>query len=166
MGGGTPRQSPQSAPAIAANVRVARFGVMAQSSRSFCFQTFTALNVYGIASRHQEIAGELLHGFVVLIVGGGAHPDRAAIGFGLRGPHFEYFALGMQFVAGAYRLWPTERIEADPKNAASRLEVAIDQEPHGQRGRVPAAGSQSAERRFFRRVLVEMIGLRIELLGE
>src|ERR1700683_4534202 len=104
MGGGTPRQSPQSAPAIAANVRVARFGVMAQSSRSFCFQTFTALNVYGIASRHQEIAGELLHGFVVLIVGGGAHPDRAAIRSGLRRSHFQNFALGVYVVAGSLRL--------------------------------------------------------------
>ena len=104
-------------------------------------------------------------GFVILIVGGGAHPDRAAIGTGLRGPHFEYFAFGMQFVAGAHRLRPTERVEANAENAACRFEVAIDHEAHGQRGRVPAAGGQSAERRFLRRIFVEMIGLRIELLA-
>src|SRR4029450_649465 len=41
-------------------------------------------------------------------------------------------------------------------------EMALDQEPHGDRGGVPPAGGQSAEDGVARRCLIEMEGLWIE----
>src|SRR3989449_7706709 len=50
--------------------------------------------------------------------------------------------------------------------AAGGFEVALDQEPHGDRGRVPTTGGQSSEDRVARGFFVEMERLRIELGAE
>ncbi len=72
----------------------------------------------------------------------------------------------MQFVAGPHRAWPAQLFEADAKNAARRPEFAIDQKPHRDGRRMPAARRQALKRRFPRGGFIKMIGLRIELLGE
>jgi hypothetical protein len=46
------------------------------------------------------------------------------------------------------------------------LELALDQEPHADRGGVPTAGGQSAEEGVARGLLVEMEGPRIEVGGD
>src|SRR5438067_1850997 len=117
-------------------------------------------------ARHQKVAGEDLHRLVVLVVSGVTHPDHAAVGPRFRRPHVEYFAVHMQLVAGTNRARPAQFVKADAENAAGRLEFAVDQKPHGDRGGVPAARRQSGKRRRFRRLLVEMIGLRIVFLGK
>src|SRR5207249_2778160 len=55
---------------------------------------------------------------------------------------------------------------AGADHAGRGLELALDQEPHGERGGVPAACRQAAEYRAARGRLVEMEGLRIEFGGE
>src|SRR5580693_5738779 len=84
-------------------------------------------------ARHDEIAGEDLYDFTVVVEGGGAHPDQAAVAARLGRAHFEDFALGMQFVAGPHWPRPAQFIEADAQNAAGWLEFAVDHEPHGER---------------------------------
>src|ERR1700692_2130693 len=85
-------------------------------------------------ARHQKVAGEHLHHFVVLIERRVLHPDHAAIGLRFRRPHFEHLALDAQLVAGPHRERPTQLVEADTENAAGRPELAVDQKPHGHRG--------------------------------
>src|ERR1700722_7437699 len=70
----------------------------------------------------------------------------------------------MKFIARPNRPRPAQIIETDTENAACWFEFAIDEETHGQAGGVPAACGQTLKRRFARRVFVEMIRLRIELL--
>src|SRR5271170_5722584 len=72
----------------------------------------------------------------------------------------------MQFVAGAYRTRPAQILEADAENAAGRLEFAVDHQPHGHGGGVPAAGGEALKRRLARRRFVDMERLRIVLPRE
>src|SRR6185503_21289383 len=51
-------------------------------------------------------------------------------------------------------------------DTAGRFDLAIDQKPHGESRRMPAACRQPPEDRIPRRVLVEMEWLRIEFGGE
>src|SRR6202023_1201996 len=99
-------------------------------------------------ARHQKVAGEHLHDFVVLIERRVLHPDHAAIGPRFGRADFEHLALDVQLVAGAHRTRPAQLVEADAENAAGRLERAVDHKPHGDRSGVPAAGRQSLERRI------------------
>ena len=46
------------------------------------------------------------------------------------------------------------------------LELAIDKQTHSQRRGMPAACGQSSEDRFARGLVVEVVGLRIELSRE
>src|SRR5580700_3319727 len=117
-------------------------------------------------TRHQKVAGEHLHHFVILIERRVLHPDHAAVGLRFRRSHFEHLAGDAKLVAGPHRKRPAQLVEADAQNAAGRSELAVDQKPHGDRGGVPAAGRQSLERRLQRRRFVEKVELRIELFGE
>src|SRR5262245_21811437 len=63
----------------------------------------------------------------------------------LRWTHVDDLALDPQLVSRAHRVRPPEFVEAGTDNAASGLELALDQEPHGERRRVPAACRQAAE---------------------
>ena len=51
---------------------------------------------------------------------------------------FEHLALQVQLVAGSYRSRPTELVNAGADNAARRHDLAFHEQPHGQRGGVPA----------------------------
>src|SRR4029453_866998 len=53
-----------------------------------------------------------------------------------------------------------------PDDAADERQSALNQEAHGDRGGVPAAGRQSRKQRALRPLVVEVEGLRIELAGE
>src|ERR1700722_16938092 len=117
------------------------------------------------AARHEQITGEEHHGFVILIERRRLYPQQAAIRTRFGRWHFKYFARGVQFAARPDRARPTEIVETDAKNAARRLELAIDHQTHGHPCSVPAACRQSAKRRFLRSHLIEMKRLRIELLG-
>src|SRR5262249_54270425 len=57
-------------------------------------------------------------------------------------------------------------LEAHADDAADRLELALDQEPHRERGGVPAARGEALEDRGARGRFVQMERLRIELCGE
>ena len=71
----------------------------------------------------------------------------------------------MEAVAGPRRARPAQ-FAAGAYEPAGERRAAFDHELHGDRRRVPAAGGEAAEHRVFRRRLVEMEGLRIELPGE
>src|SRR5690348_6792266 len=72
----------------------------------------------------------------------------------------------MQFVAGTNRARPAQFVEADAENPAGRFEFAVDQKAHGHRCSVPTARGEARKRRLFRRLLVDMIRLRIVFLGK
>src|SRR5439155_7187514 len=74
-------------------------------------------------------------------------------------------ALDTQLMPGAPGPWQAEFVEAGAHDAAAGFEVALDQQPHGDRGGVPTAGGQPAKYRGAR-VLVEVEWLGIELDGE
>src|SRR5437016_13565488 len=68
----------------------------------------------------------------------------------------------MQLVSRSNRTRPAHFVEPGTDDAARRLELAVDQEAHRHRRRVPAACRQSLEERFARSVFVQMERLRIE----
>src|SRR5205807_9248805 len=66
--------------------------------------------------------------------------DQPLLGSRLRWAHLDDLALDSQFVSRAYRVRPAKFIEAGTDNASCGLKLALNQEPHGERRRVPAAG--------------------------
>src|SRR5262249_26383514 len=84
----------------------------------------------------------------------------------LGGTNVEDFALDAQLVARPYRLGPPHLLEAGADNSPGRPELTVDQQPHGQSGRMPAAGCEAAENRISRGIIIEMKRLGIELRGE
>src|SRR5205814_3498221 len=64
-----------------------------------------------------------------------------------RSPHLEDLALDAQLIPGSHGSWPAELVSPGAHDAASGFEVALDQEPHGDRGRVPTTGGQPSEDR-------------------
>src|SRR5262249_59413624 len=57
-------------------------------------------------------------------------------------------------------------LAARPDDAAGERQSALDQQAHGNRGRVPTARRQSGKQRAPRRLVIEVERLRIELAGE
>ncbi|KAF1852500.1 hypothetical protein Lal_00037233 [Lupinus albus] len=117
------------------------------------------------AARHQQVAGHDEHGFVVLVVGGHAMVEETLLRFGLRSLDAQHFGFQSQHVAGTGRTRPAEFIEAGTDDAALDVQ-GIDQQAHGQRGSMPAAGGQSAEEGLLCCRFVEVEGLGVVLLGE
>jgi hypothetical protein len=103
---------------------------------------------------------------VSLVERRGAQLHHALLGARLRRAHLEDLGLDVQLVARAHRPRPAELVEPGPDDTARGLEVALDQEPHGHRRRVPAARREPAEERRRRRGVVQVKRLRIELGGE
>jgi hypothetical protein len=64
--------------------------------------------------------------------------------------------LDAQLVPWPHGPHPAELLEAGAHDASRRGEIALDQQPHGHRGGVPAAGDEPAEDRVPRGLLVEM----------
>jgi hypothetical protein len=61
---------------------------------------------------------------------------------------------------------PAELIESRANDAARRFDLALDQKPHGESRRMPAACRQSAEDCVQRRLFVEMEWLGIEFAAK
>src|SRR5258706_7552936 len=110
---------------------------------------------------HDKVADEDQHRFAVLVQRR-PHLDQPLVRSRLRRPHLEPCARDAQRIPGTYGPWPAAFVKAGANEAASGCEIALDQEPHGDRGGVPTAGCQSAEERVARRLLIEMEGLWIE----
>src|SRR3979490_701922 len=72
----------------------------------------------------------------------------------------------MQLIPGTHGARPAELVEAGADDAAGGLQLALDQQPHGERGGMPAARRQAAEDRATRRRLVQIEGVRLEFGGE
>src|SRR3989475_8928093 len=118
------------------------------------------------AARYDEVRDDDLNGLVVLVERRRSHLDQSLIWTGPRGPHLEDLALDAHLISGSHGSWPAELVSPGAHDAAGGFEVALDQEPHGDRGRVPTTGGQSSEDRVARGFLVEMERLRIELGAE
>src|SRR6267378_3505333 len=97
------------------------------------------------AARYHEIRDDDLNGLVVLVERRRSHLDQPLIGTRPRGPHLENLALGAQRISRPNRPWPAELVGAGAHDAAGGFEVAVDQEPHGDGGRMPTTGGQSSE---------------------
>src|SRR5262245_29169562 len=69
----------------------------------------------------------------------------------------------MQNVPRARRAGPAD-LSASTDNPAAERQPALDLQPHGDRRRMPAARRQTIEERALRRLLIEVEGLRVELL--
>src|SRR5687768_16340094 len=104
-----------------------------------------------------------LHGLVVLIQRCCPDLDDSLVRTRLRGSNLEHFAFDMKLIAWPNRSWPAELVKAGTDDAAGGFEIAVDQEPHRDRRRVPAACGETSKDRSGRSSLVEMKRLGIEL---
>jgi len=118
------------------------------------------------SSRHHQIPNIDLHRLVILIQRRRAHLDHALLGPRPGWAHLEHLDREMQLVARPDRLRPAELVEPGTDDPGCRLKLALDEQPHRERSRVPAARREAAEERIARRLLVEMERLRIELGGK
>src|ERR1700733_2063339 len=114
---------------------------------------------------HQELDGEHVNGFPLLIEHCASQSDDTLIGFGARGRDFDNFAFDAQDVARTRGSRPGN-LSAKTDDAVREWRTTVDQEPHGCRGGVPTAGYQSFEDTFFGSGLVKMERLRVKLRGE
>jgi hypothetical protein len=71
--------------------------------------------------------------------------DQTLLGARVGWTHLDHLALDTQFIAETHRVRPAEFVEADAHDATCGLELALDQELHGERRRVPTARRQAAE---------------------
>src|SRR6185369_15579506 len=84
------------------------------------------------AQWYYEVADENLHGFVVLIEGGGANLDHALVRAGFGCAHADDLARDMQFIAGPHRARPAQLVEPRANETSGGLHVAVNQQPHGE----------------------------------
>src|SRR2546427_8863993 len=115
------------------------------------------------AARYDEVRDDDLNGLVVLVERRRSHLDQSLTWTRPRRPHLEDLALDAQLIPGPHGPWPAELVEAGAHDAAGGFEVALDEQPHGDRGCVPTAGGQPAADRGARGILVERELLRDEL---
>src|SRR5437899_11752333 len=118
------------------------------------------------AARYHEVRDDDLNGLVVLVERRRSHLDQPLIWTGPRGPHLEDLDLNAQLIPGSHGSWPAELVSPGAHDAAGGFEVALDQEPHRDRGRVPTTRGQSSEEGVRRGLSVESEGLRYELGGK
>src|SRR5437660_8242853 len=116
--------------------------------------------------RYHEVADGDLYWLAVLVQRRRSHLEQSLVRPRSGRPHLEHFTLDAQLVPGPHGPGPTELVEAGADDPPGGLQIAFDQQPHGDRGGVPTARSQSAEARVARNRLGEMERLRIELGGE
>ena len=103
-----------------------------------------------------------LHGFVVLVQCRGPHFDDSLARTRLRGSYLEDLAFDPKLVPWPNRSWPAEFVKPGADDAASGFDIAFHQQPHRDRGCVPAAGGETSKDRTGCGPLVEMKRLRIE----
>ncbi len=115
---------------------------------------------------NQQVAGINLYGLVIFIKRRSPHSDQTSIGSRFRWAHFEHFTLDMQLVVGSDQARPAQFVKANSKDAVRRPEFTFHEKTHSQSCSVPAARGQGAKHRFAGGLLVEVVGLRIELRGE
>ena len=115
---------------------------------------------------HDQMAQRHLHGLVVLIQCCCPDLDDSLVRTRLRGSYLEHFAFDAKFIPRANGSWPAQLVKASADDAAGEFEIAVHQEPHGDRGRVPAACGETSKDRVGRGSLIEMKRLRIELGGK
>ncbi len=120
----------------------------------------------GGPSLDDVIGDEGLHDFAILIVGRVPNTDEADLRPRLRRTRFDDFTFDPQHIAGPDGLRPTKFIDPAADHAAGWPEVAVDDEPHRRRHRVPAACRQSCEEGGLGNFLVEVERLRIVFAGK
>lgn len=103
-----------------------------------------------------------LHRLVVLIQRCCPDLDDSLVGTRLRRSYLEHFAFDVKLIPWPNRSWPTELVKTGADDAAGGFEIAVDQKPHRDSGRVPAACGEASKYRVGRSSLVEMKRLRIE----
>src|SRR3989442_9286433 len=106
------------------------------------------------AARYHEIRDDDLNGLVVLVERRRSHLDQSLVWTGPRGPHLEDLALDAQLIPGSHGSWPAELVSPGAHDAAGGFEVAIVEEPHGDRGHVPTTCGPSSVDRLEPRFLV------------
>jgi len=110
------------------------------NSADACSSDICSCGMLPLATWHYQVRHQDLDGFAVLIERGRPNLDQPLLGARLRWAHLDDLALESQFVSRAYRVRPAKFIEAGTDNASCGLKLALNQEPHGERRRVPAAG--------------------------
>jgi hypothetical protein len=68
----------------------------------------------------------------------------------------------MKFVPWAHWTQPCE-LSTGADNSAGRSHITLNEQPHGERRRMPTAGRQAMKEGSARRFFIKMEGLRVEL---
>jgi len=122
--------------------------------------------VGGLSAWDDEIGDLHLHRLIPLVQRRCPHFDQTLIWARPRGAHLEHFAFDMELIPWPHWPRPAKLVESGANNAAGGLDLALDQKPHGEGSRMPAACRQATEDRIPRRVFVEMEWLGIEFSGK
>src|SRR6185369_13541776 len=87
-------------------------------------------------------------------------------GAAARGTDLEHLRLDLELVARPDRPRPPQLLGPRADDAARRTQAALDEQPHREGRRVPAAGAEAREDGDPRRLLVEVERLRVVGRGE
>ena len=94
-----------------------------------------------------------------------AQEDDAPVRLGARRYDLSDLAEDLNLITGARRPRPRD-LDTRAYDAPGDGRATLDEQPHGDRGRVPAAGGEAAKQRLGGCLLVEVEGLRVELARE
>src|SRR5215467_12356703 len=114
---------------------------------------------------HEELCSKKVDSFPVLIEHRATHGHDALLRLRTRQRDFDNFTFDLQSIAWPRGLGPGD-FSAEADNAISEWQAAVNQEPHGNGGGMPAAGRQSFKDARPCRRFVEMERLGVELGGE
>src|SRR5579863_9405226 len=117
------------------------------------------------APQCQKLGRQQVNCFPVLVEHRNSHGDDALMRLGPRRRDFNNFTFDVQDVIGAGRPGPGD-LSAETNDPVRKWQTTIDEKPHSDCSRVPAARSQSFEDARLSHAFVEMKRLRVELRGE
>jgi hypothetical protein len=108
------------------------------------------------SAQDDQVRDHDLHGLAGLVQRRRPYLEQPLLRPRPRGSDLQDLTLHGERVAGADRERPAELVEAGRDDASCRLQVALDQQAHGDGRGVPAAGRQPAKQRVPGGLLVEM----------
>ncbi|HXY22950.1 MAG TPA: hypothetical protein VEI29_09705 [Burkholderiaceae bacterium] len=108
------------------------------------------------ATRNHKITREILKRFGLPIEACRFRLEQSVIHPRPGRSHFEHLASNPELIAGSKRSQPAKLLKPQADNVTCWLQVAFDQQPHGDRSGMPASGGKPIQKASARRGFIQV----------